>query len=176
MNNKKQLTVYFDMDGVLANFDKLVREMGGIDNLPWLEVRGFFRMLEPIGKPNNTIELLQNLGYQVYILSKVEVRDSDGQQRAKDKINWCKEFLPSLPTENVIIVPYHESKLDYLKSDIRTSVLLDDYKVNLKEWHDLGGYAVKFGNKFKQHREYYQITNDIFNLVPLVETFENSLK
>lgn len=173
---KKQLTVYFDMDGVLANFDKAVQEMGGIDNLPWLNSKGFFRKLQPIGTPNDTIQLLQGLGYNVYILSKVEVRDVAGQQRAIDKVNWCKEHLPSLPSENVIIVPYHENKVDYLKSDIRTSVLLDDYKENLKEWHNLGGYAVKFGNKFKETREYYQIKLDIFNLVPLVETFENSLK
>lgn len=172
----KKLTVYLDMDGVLCNFDKAVNQMGGIDNLPWLNSKNFFRNLEPIGNPNNTIKLLQQLGYNVYILSKVEVRDIEGQQRAIDKVEWVKEHIPSLPIENVIIVPYHLNKTDYLKSDIKTSVLLDDYKENLIEWSRLGGYAVKFGNKFKPSRNYYQIKLDIFNLVPMVESFENSLK
>ena len=42
-------------------------------------------------------------------------------------------------TEDVIIVPYHEKKIDFIQSDISTSILVDDYSVNLKEW-----YPVKF--------------------------------
>jgi 5'(3')-deoxyribonucleotidase len=163
-------TIYYDMDGVLANFDKECHRLSHLDERPWLSIPGFFRGLEPIGNPNETIKLLQEMGYKVYILTKVEMRDRT--DRANDKIDWVMEHLPSLSVANLIIVPGHESKLDYIKTPIAESVLVDDYKGNLMEWHKAGGIAVKFGNKWKQERKYYQICCDIFNIIPLVESLK----
>ena len=59
----KKLKIYFDMDGVLANFDKAVNEMRHLDEVPWIHIPNFFRDLEPIGQPNITIAELQNKGY-----------------------------------------------------------------------------------------------------------------
>lgn len=162
--------IYFDMDGVLANFDKDVKRMQSIDERPWLSVKDFFENLEVIGNPNATIEVLQNLGYQVYILSKVELRDKEGQARAKNKINWIKKNIPSLPIENAIIVPIHENKTDYIKTDLKHSVLVDDYKGNLTEWQNLGGIAVKFGYVWKSERPYFQIVQDLEQIIPIVES------
>lgn len=168
--NRKKLTIYFDMDGVLANFDKRCKEIGTAT--PWLDTKGFFRDLQPIGTPNDTIQLLQQLGYTVHVLTKVDNRGAIGQQRAVDKLNWIREHIPSLSINNAIIVPIDEDKTSYIKSDLSTSVLVDDYKVNLLQWQDMGGISVKFGNKFKNTRNYFQIVGDIFNIIPVVESLE----
>ena len=166
----KNLTIYLDMDGVLANFDKAVKAMKHIYEQPWLDIPNFFFNLEPIGNPNQRIEELQQLGYKVYILSKVDI--SDHSDRAIDKYDWIERHIPCISKEDVIIVPIDQEKTKYLKSDISKSVLLDDYKGNLIDWQNKGGIAVKFGNKVKTSRSYYQIINDIGNLKVLLEDIE----
>lgn len=167
MNN---LTIYLDMDGVLANFDKAVQSMKHIYDQPWLHIENFFLNLEPIGTPNQKIEELQSLGYKVYILTKVDI--SDNPFRAMDKRKWISNHIPCLSQEEVIIVPINEEKTKYLRSDIRHSVLLDDYKENLLDWEKKGGISVKFGNKIKMARPYRQIVNDIGNLKVLLKDIE----
>ena len=44
-------TIYLDMDGVLADFDKAVKALKHLDEQPWLTVPGFFKNLEVIGNP-----------------------------------------------------------------------------------------------------------------------------
>lgn len=164
-------TIYFDMDGVLADFDKAVKNSrAGVT--PWLTIKKFFADLKPIGNPEKTLNALISLGYEVKILSKVETRDTE--ERAKDKIEWIKKHLPSFPLENVIIVPNHLQKIAYIQSKIEESVLVDDYKGNLIEWQNAGGIAVKFGNKLKNTRPYYQIEKDISNLLPLLEELKRA--
>ena len=156
------------MDGVLANFDKAVKQAE--ISQPWLNIPGFFSQLEPIGDPDQTIEALKEKGYTVYILSKVEVRDNT--ERAKNKKEWISKFLPSIKEEDIIIVPIHEEKTAYIKSDIKDSILIDDYKGNLIEWQEKGGTAVKFGNKIKETRPYYQIANSIAGIFDLLKEIE----
>ena len=165
---KMKKTIYFDMDGVLANFDKAVKQ-AEIPQ-PWLNIPGFFSQLEPIGDPDKTIKALKEKGYTVYILSKVEVRDNT--ERAKNKKEWISKFLPSVKEEDIIIVPIHEEKTAYIKSDIKDSILIDDYKGNLIEWQEKGGTAVKFGNKIKETRPYHQIVNSIAGIFNLLKEIE----
>ena len=152
-----KINIYLDMDGVVANFDEKVCEYQHLDEQPWLALPQFFRELNPIGNPNKAIEELQKWNCNVYLLSKVEVRDT--LNRVMDKIVWAQEFLPSIPLENIIIVPYHESKLKYLKTRIQNSWLVDDYSKNLIEWENAGGTAIKFRlTAPKNHYRFLQIS------------------
>jgi len=166
----KNLTIYIDMDGVVANFDKAVKAMQHIYEQPWLDIPNFFLNLEPIGNPNARIEELQQLGYKVYILTKVDI--SDGPERAINKYDWVSRHIPCISKDEVIIVPIDKEKTKYLRSDIKDSVLLDDYKGNLNDWTNKGGIAVKFGNKYKATRKYHQIVLDIGNLKNLLSDIE----
>jgi 5'(3')-deoxyribonucleotidase len=164
--NRKKLTLYFDMDGVLADFDKALQS-----DISRMYKKGFFENLEVIGTPNKVIELLQNLGYNVYILS-TGIRNKYCEI---EKRNWLKKHCPSIKEENIIICKTGDKKTDFIKTNIDNSVLIDDYKENLINWQSLGGIAIKFGNKYKPHRSYLQIVNDIFHVVAIVESLNNAI-
>lgn len=159
-------TIYLDMDGVLADFDKEVKALKHLDEQPWLTIPGFFKNLEVIGNPDSMIKTLKNYGHTVKILSKVEVRDT--LARAFDKMAWVQKNLPSMNTEDVIIVPYHEKKIDFIQSNISTSILVDDYSVNLKEWAQFGGMPVKFRQGEKKDNYQFLQINDLAELDQIV--------
>jgi len=133
----KNLEIYCDMDGVLANFEKEPNAVNRYD-----KEKGFFAKLEPITK---NLEGLKNLiakGYQVKILSA-----SPNNQADKDKRKWLTNYLPELKKENVILCRTGQTKADFVR-DIQKSLLIDDYSKNLIEWKQNGGQALKFVNDY----------------------------
>ena len=149
----KKRALYLDMDGVLANFEHGLNQHKEKPT-PWLTEEKFFRNLPTINNPALELQVLVK-NFNIYILTKVETRDTE--QRAIDKKEWIKEHLPFIKEKNIIIVPYHERKIDYIPEN---GILVDDYKVNLIEWLENGkGMAIKFGKVLKATRNYPQITN-----------------
>lgn len=56
------------------------------------------------------------------------------------------------------------SKADYVLkkfnlSTLENLTLIDDYKVNLIDWQNKGGRAIKFGKTIKQNRPYEQMND-----------------
>lgn len=173
----KRLTVYFDMDGVLADFDRECKRLNHLYEQPWLQIRHFFYNLMPIENDSKeAIRVLKDLGYEVKVLTKVDIKTGYGYERAIDKIEWIEEYFGDVFTkEDVIIVPIEDNKFDYIKTDIKNSVLIDDYKGNLTEWKKQGGIAIKYGKVFKPTREYHQVTN-FAQAVAIIETLEKAGK
>lgn len=165
MTNKK-LALYFDMDGVQADFEKALQ--GQFERM---FKRGFFRNIEPIGTPNTVFARLQQMGYEVYILTTaVKTAYCD-----TEKIEWVAEHAPSIKPENIIICKTGDHKTDFIKTPIETSVLIDDYKENLHTWQNAGGIAVKFARHRKTSRPYHQICLDLAEIIPLVEQLESEV-
>lgn len=158
--------LYFDMDGVLADLGKSL----DCNNMGMMYKKGFFRNLEVIGNPNATFQLLQELGYNVYILSTA-VKSKFCKQ---EKIDWIKEYCPSILEENIIICYTGDNKANFVKTPISESILVDDYKVNLVNWIKAGGKVIKYGRIWKNTRPYPQAT-DHFQIVPIVESL-NSMR
>ena len=129
---------FFDMDGVLFKFDNT------LTTLEPLYEEGYFRNLPPHRLAVHCLqELLTEAPDQIYILS--HYIDSPFAEREKREV--LQELFPSLDMHNVILVPYGESKTDYVPIRIKENdFLVDDYNHNLECWRDAGGYAIKFVN------------------------------
>ncbi len=115
MNRKR---VYFDMDGVLVDFEsgvaKLSNEVkeeykGRIDEVP-----GLFSLMAPIPGALEAAQLLAK-NYEVYILT---TSPWNNPTAASDKIEWVKKHASSLFHKRVIIT-HHKELLqgDYLIDD-----------------------------------------------------------
>lgn len=153
MKNKK---LYFDMDGVLAVFNK---------HIPYEEIRqtkGYFKNLTPISCMVDFANMLLESGYDVNILSKAENDDITEEKR-----QWARRYLPFLPVEKLIIVDLHKDKTEYVSVDSDT-VLFDDYSPNLVDWERCGGVAVNVVTSINHSDRAY------VNVEPLPNQYYNS--
>lgn len=129
---------FFDMDGVLFKLDNT------LTSLEPLYEEGYFKNLPTHRLAVRCLqEMLIQDPEQVYILS--HYIDSPFAEQEKREV--LQELFPSLDMHNVILVPYGESKTDYVPIRIKENdFLVDDYNHNLECWRDTGGYAIKFVN------------------------------
>ncbi len=128
---------FIDMDGTLA-------EWRDIKSNSELYQKGYYESL----KPNNyLLEEVKNLikeGKDIYILSSFL---SDSDYALKEKNIWLNKYLPELPVQKRIFVPYGDVKYKYLPSKITSfDYLIDDHTKNLLDWKEAGGTGIKFLN------------------------------
>ena len=129
------ITIYFDMDNTLAIFSYF----GNDDEaLKKANRKGFYRNLQCFEEAPAVIETLQRIGFNVKILSVY----LDTKYCKKEKIAWIEYHLPSISKEDIVLVPKGEKKTDYV-TDIKHSILVDDYYGNLMTWMEEGGLAIK---------------------------------
>jgi 5'(3')-deoxyribonucleotidase len=126
---------YFDMDGVLADFDGQPNALGR-----FIKEVGFFLLLKPTQVAEALQELLKDnqVRENVYILSS-----SPNQQADYDKLFWIYDHLPLLKHENIIFVRGGDKKKAYAEAN---AVLIDDYSENLLQWEEAGGVGIKLIN------------------------------
>lgn len=147
--------IYFDMDGVLADFDRGVAELAGFDkrhgqgecpeedDLMWDAVRKvdrFYDRLEPIaGSIGLFCDLHALYGDRCEILTGIPTPRRGMPTSGEDKISWVRRFLPAGVTVNVV---YRREKRNFCKG--AGSVLIDDFSRNVSEWEDQGGTGILF--------------------------------
>jgi 5'(3')-deoxyribonucleotidase len=126
--------IYCDMDGVLADFDKVENAVERYKQEPQ-----FFYNLEPIADNVNAIKELIAKDYKVKILSKSPHENAD-----KDKRKWLEKHLPEIKNADMIFARPHERKIDFVSElEKHFSLLLDDYEKNIEEWRSENGIAFK---------------------------------
>jgi 5'(3')-deoxyribonucleotidase len=129
----KKIIIYCDMDGVLADFDKVPNAVARYKDEP-----NFFYNLEPISENVNAIKKLIAKNYLVKILSK-----SPHEKADSDKRKWLEKYLPEIENKNIIFARPHETKISFVDELEKSfSLLLDDYEKNIQEWRNENGIAL----------------------------------
>ena len=168
VDNDKKL--FFDIDGVVANFVKGYKEMfqrdAYVDDQFTVSqfcctMPNFFRYLEVLPKGQELYNALKNKYKIVFITTPME-----GMIECKrDKIEWVKENFPG---HDVI---FSSSKADYVEDE--KSVLIDDMEKNLNPWEDAGGTAINFN---KPNDKIIKIIDNIFDDQKQIEKVKKQLK
>ena len=148
--------IYFDMDGVLADFDGGVLEYcgfpnisqndpnkpEGFDNKLWAEIKKvghFYWHLKPMpGAIEMFNTLYEKYGDKVEILTGIPKPKRGILTAKEDKEAWVSRHL----SEKIIVnVVYREEKTDFAGEG---KILIDDYLKNVDEWENAGGIGIAF--------------------------------
>lgn len=117
--------LYFDMDGVLADFNA---EPDGVNR--FRTEQGFFKRLKVLPKNAKALrKLIADGKHNIYILSASPNAAADG-----DKLTWLRKHKIKVADGNIIFCRNHERKVDHMRT--ADGILFDDYGKNIREWVD----------------------------------------
>ncbi len=145
--------IYFDMDGVLADFNRGVAELCGIapplkqdedpveDEIMWAhvkEVPHFYDKLELMPGAKEMFDLLyKKYGDKCEILTGIPNERRGLKDVAEDKIKWMRRLL----SEDIVINTVRKAnKKDYVKGG--GYILIDDLEPTVETWNALGGTGI----------------------------------
>lgn len=145
--------IYLDMDGVLADFDRGVTELCGIEpmnqstatdkenDILWAEIRkidNFYDKLEPVPGAIQMFNALTEK-YDVEILTGIPKPKRGILTSAEDKTKWVRRLLSKDIKINIV---YREEKKNYVTGP--DCILIDDLDKNIREWNENGGTGILF--------------------------------
>lgn len=147
--------IYFDLDGVLADFDRGVIELAGFerkeqgansnvnDDDMWKAIAGvsnFYDKLEFMPGAKKMFDTIyEKYGDKVEILTGIPKPKRNITTAAEDKTNWVHRLLGSQIKVNTVL---REEKKNFCTG--ADSILIDDLKKNISEWEEYGGTGVLF--------------------------------
>jgi 5'(3')-deoxyribonucleotidase len=157
----QDINIFLDMDNTILKFS-----VGRNDalSLELQKFQGFFENLDPYKEAPFVVLMLMQMGFNVYILSACQ----DNGHCKPEKRESLRKHFPFIKDEQIIFVMNGENKAEKIMErglDISKSILIDDYYVNIENWIDLGGVAIKKSYSGKTDRGIPQITsfNQIFS-------------
>lgn len=126
-------TIYFDMDGTIAN---LYGVNGWLESIINRDVSPYINA-EPMVRMNSLARVLNNLikrGYKIGIVSWLAKNSTEEYDKAvtEAKLNWLKTHLKSVEFEEIHIVPYGTPKHEIVENP--NGVLFDDEEPNRTKW------------------------------------------
>lgn len=154
---EKTHTLYLDLDGVLADFDRTAQQLLGASvntrqqasaagRWPkelWEQLKtvpNFYRILPKTEFADQLYELAlrfrDELGWRVAILTAVP-RGNDVPDAFQDKLEWAHEYYPDL---RVYFGPFSHNKQHHARPG---DILVDDRASNCAEWDNASGTAVR---------------------------------
>jgi 5'(3')-deoxyribonucleotidase len=144
-------TIFLDMDGVVADFDKYTTDMVGVkpssnvypDHV-WAKIAENKRLYRDLPICADARYLVENVlaiakenNADVLFLTAVP-KGNDMPWAFYDKIIWTTKYFPNIP---VWFGPYSNDKK--LRAG-RYNILIDDRSVNIKEWIESGGHGILY--------------------------------
>lgn len=157
--------IYFDMDGVIVDFEGGVKKYLNInprpqgyhpdyDNKLFEAMRKethFYAKLDPIkGSIDIVKKAIEKHGIEnVEILTGVPKPSRNIPEAAADKAKWIAERISPDIKVNAVL---RKEKINFVEN--RRSVLIDDFESNVKEWRKAGGTAIHFnGNLYDRNNK-----------------------
>ena len=146
----KDITVYVDMDGVLAD---LFNHAGSIHDVEhyssmtkdqWEEffknsnAYELFRDLPAFPTANKLLQMVKDFAGGYTILSSPLSFDKAGSIKGKQE--WLKKHIHVKP-DNII---FEHDKAKYATANGKPNILIDDYGVNIRAWGAAGGIPIKY--------------------------------
>ncbi len=142
--------VYVDMDGVLADFDRGFYEITGIstDNISdeelWARISAhgkskFFSELPWMDGGKEMWNFIISNFLDVKILSALGKSDKIDKQTTQGKTMWLRHHLPSLHSNDIILVDNKHRKRHYSRPG---DIIIDDTPVVIQEWVKKGGIGI----------------------------------
>ena len=148
---KKYMTVYLDMDGVIADFFKAFAEANGKKH--WKDVEDIETKINELAKTDffNTLELYPTSKALVDLVKKFAGDDwgicssplrGDHKNSSYWKKVWLSEkgFVPP-KGENLILT---SNKPKYAVKNGKPNVLIDDKPENISNWIAKGGIGIRY--------------------------------
>lgn len=127
-------TIYFDMDGTLAD---LYGVDGWLDNLIAKETRPYdeAKPLVNLSLLARYLNILQSVGYRIGIISWLAKNSNEQYDEAVtlSKMKWLKVHLKSVQFDEINIVPYGTPKTIFSKD--HSDILFDDEIQNREMWN-----------------------------------------
>ena len=154
----KKPIVYFDLDGVLADFDNGVRDLcnfeplpqdskrpKGYDDILWGNIRAIERFYDKLdlisGAKEMFLEANKMFDGCCEILTGIPKPHRGVLTAKEDKISWVRRNLSDTVQVNVV---YREEKINFCKN--ANCILVDDYYKNIREWSNAGGTGIHHKN------------------------------
>ncbi len=139
--------IYLDMDGVLADFTKGASQAFGsrdyTDDEMWEAVRkvpNFFNTLELMPDAKALFDALYGkYGDRVEILTAVPKEKRGIPTAEADKVAWMHREL----SEKVVVNAVKSAKDKQLFCKGQGTILIDDWKPNIRQWRQAGGLAIR---------------------------------
>ena len=146
----QDVTVYVDMDGVLAD---LFNHVGAIHDVEhynkmskeqWEEffknsnAYELFKSLPAFPTANKLLDIVKNFAGGYKILSSPLNFDKEGS--IKGKKEWLAKHI-NVPADAWV---FEHEKQKYATSNGLPNILIDDYGVNIRNWQAAGGIAIKY--------------------------------
>ena len=146
--------IYFDMDGVLADFERGVKELCGMtppsqnadqkpgeDDRMWEKVKAcphFYDLLELMPGAKEMFDAVYSkYGDRCEILTAIPKPKRGIVSAAEDKKAWVKRLL----SENIVVnIVTREEKPQYCNG--KGCILIDDMEKNIREWNEMGGTGI----------------------------------
>ena len=147
--------IYLDMDGVLADFNRGVRELCGmeplsqnakqrdpkLDDLMWERIREtdhFYDRLELLpGAKEMFDRIYGKYGDKCGILTGIPREERGIVTAEQDKRNWTRRMLSDTVKVHAVC---RKHKQNYCSGP--ESVMIDDREKTIREWRELGGTGI----------------------------------
>lgn len=144
------MTVYVDMDGVLADLFNHAGSIHDVDHYSnmtkdqWEEffknsnAYELFKNLPAFPTANKLLQMVKDFAGGYTILSSPLSFDKEGS--IKGKREWLKKHIHVSP-DNII---FEHDKAKYATANGKPNILIDDYGVNIRAWGSAGGIPIKY--------------------------------